>query len=62
LKFLVCKKLSGKFFNPNEGEKFGQHLEEYFNSVILNAGGVNNFLELRSVKMDGFFNRDNKLA
>ena len=37
-------------------------MEEYFNLVILNSGGVNNLLELRSVKMDVFFNRDNKLA
>jgi len=37
-------------------------LEEYFNLVILNAGGVSNLLELRSVKMDGFINHDNKLA
>ena len=43
-------------------KKIGQYVEEYFNLVILNAGGVNNLLELRSVKMDGFFNRDNKLA
>tara|TARA_B110000908_G_C10183802_1_gene417012 strand:- start:452 stop:574 length:123 start_codon:yes stop_codon:yes gene_type:complete len=32
------------------------------NSIIGNAGGVDSLLELRFGKIDGLFNRDNKLA